>query len=137
MSEDRKVGYRNPPKHTRFRPGQSGNPKGRPKDAKNLKTELEEELAEKVQVREGNKTLIVSKRRALIKRLMADALGGKASAQRTLIDMADRLLEHDAALNDSQELSPEEQEILKAVLDRRMGPGTDAAVPDNGNGDRE
>ena len=29
--EDDRVGYGNPPKHTRFQAGQSGNPKGRPK----------------------------------------------------------------------------------------------------------
>ena len=31
------VGYRNPPQHTRFQPGQSGNPRGRPRDAKGWK----------------------------------------------------------------------------------------------------
>ncbi len=40
------VGYRKPPKHTRFKPGQSGNPRGRPKGTKNLKTDLIEELGE-------------------------------------------------------------------------------------------
>ena len=43
------VGYGKPPKHTRFQPGQSGNPRGRPKGTKNLKTDLEEELSERVQ----------------------------------------------------------------------------------------
>jgi Family of unknown function (DUF5681) len=28
---DQRVGYRKPPRHTQFKPGQSGNPKGRPK----------------------------------------------------------------------------------------------------------
>jgi len=32
------VGYGKPPRHTRFEPGVSGNPHGRPKDAKNLST---------------------------------------------------------------------------------------------------
>lgn len=53
MTDEYEVGYRKPPRHTRFRKGQSGNPKGRPKGAKNLKTELEEELQEKIVVREG------------------------------------------------------------------------------------
>ena len=42
------VGYRKPPMHTRFKPGQFGNPRGRPKGTKNLKTDLQEELGEKM-----------------------------------------------------------------------------------------
>jgi hypothetical protein len=32
------VGHKRPPLHTRFKPGQSGNPTGRAKGTKNLKT---------------------------------------------------------------------------------------------------
>jgi hypothetical protein len=39
-------GYKNPPVHTRFQKGNSGNPKGRPRGSRNLKTELLEELNE-------------------------------------------------------------------------------------------
>ena len=37
------VGYGKPPVHTQFKPGQSGNPKGRPKGAKNKRPKLNEE----------------------------------------------------------------------------------------------
>ncbi len=47
---DYKVGFRRPPLETRFKPGHSGNAKGRPKGIKNLKTELEEELSELIRV---------------------------------------------------------------------------------------
>ena len=43
MSDDYEVGYKKPPIHTRFKPGVSGNPKGRPKGTKNLATDLAEE----------------------------------------------------------------------------------------------
>ena len=33
-----KVGYKRPPVSTRFKPGSSGNPKGRPKGQRNFKT---------------------------------------------------------------------------------------------------
>ena len=40
-----KTGYCNPPEHTRFKTGQSGNPRGRPKGTLNLATVLERTLA--------------------------------------------------------------------------------------------
>src|SRR4051794_40783408 len=49
-----KVGYRSPPKHTRFKPGQSGNPKGRPPRHQNLKTVLSEALSKRVVVRDSS-----------------------------------------------------------------------------------
>jgi hypothetical protein len=61
------VGYGKPPKHTQFKPGKSGNPQGRPKGTKNLKTDLAEELCEKILVHEGGQARKLSKQRALVK----------------------------------------------------------------------
>jgi Family of unknown function (DUF5681) len=47
------VGYGRPPVHSRFREGQSGNPKGRPKGRCNIKSELKEIAAKKIVVRDG------------------------------------------------------------------------------------
>ena len=54
------VGYGKPPESGQFKPGQSGNPKGRPKGAKNLKTVFEEELQAKVQQKIGLLVEVVS-----------------------------------------------------------------------------
>ncbi len=56
------VGYRKPPKQARFKPGQSGNPRGRPKQTRNLGTLIEEALNETVTIREGNRTRTLPKR---------------------------------------------------------------------------
>jgi uncharacterized protein DUF5681 len=50
------VGYGRPPKHTRFKPGRSGNPKGRPKRHRNLRTIVEDILSERIRIREGERT---------------------------------------------------------------------------------
>jgi Family of unknown function (DUF5681) len=65
---DSRVGYKRPPQHSKFKPGQSGNPKGRPKGALNLETDLTQELSEKIAIREGERSLKLSKQRAVEER---------------------------------------------------------------------
>jgi hypothetical protein len=55
MNDDSKSGYARPPKAHQFKPGESGNPRGRPKGARNLRTDLSEIMKKKVSVRESGK----------------------------------------------------------------------------------
>ena len=81
------VGYGKPPKATRFRKGQSGNPRGRPKGARGLRSLLEQALAQEITVSEGGRTTRISKRKALILSLITKALKGdmRAAAQMLLL----------------------------------------------------
>lgn len=45
-----KVGYGMPPKRSQFQPGQSGNPKGRAKGARNLATNVRAVLGRRIMV---------------------------------------------------------------------------------------
>jgi hypothetical protein len=95
MDEDPRndtVGYKRPPRHTRFRPGQSGNPRGRPKGGRNLATDLGEELAERIRIREGKRNLRVSKQRALLKALVATALKGDTRAAGIILQLLAKVL---------------------------------------------
>lgn len=93
MSNDNEGGYGKPPKHTQFKKGQSGNPKGRPKHSKNLKTDLEEELREMIVAREGDRTIKMSKQRAVIKSVVTKTMKGDSRAANTLMNMFFRILD--------------------------------------------
>jgi hypothetical protein len=85
------VGFQRPPRHTQFRKGTSGNPKGRPRDSKNLATELEEALGEKVAIVENGRRRKITKRCAMIKQLVNKAASGDLRASRQLTDLEFRL----------------------------------------------
>jgi hypothetical protein len=72
--DDYEIGYRKPPKASRFKPGQSGNPRGRAKHSKNGKSLLAETLDEIVEVSEAGVPQRITKREAFFKTLVARAL---------------------------------------------------------------
>ena len=82
---DYEVGYGKPPRHSRFRPGCSGNPRGRPKDSKNLSTLLHEALNEPVVVTENGRRRKVSKCQAVIKQLVNRSAQGDLKAMQMLL----------------------------------------------------
>ena len=71
-----KVGYGNPPAHTRFKKGESGNPGGRAKGSQNLKTIFNKILREEVSLREGSQVRKVSKAEAVVRGMVLGALKG-------------------------------------------------------------
>ena len=62
------VGYGRPPKQNQYQPGQSGNPKGRPKGRKNTATLLREILDRMIEVRNGSTMRKISVREAMLTR---------------------------------------------------------------------
>jgi hypothetical protein len=81
------VGYGRPPMHTRFKPGQSGNRKGRPKRQRNVRTVLEEVLNQRITIREGNRTRSVSKLDGIILTMANRAVQGDTKSQNALIGL--------------------------------------------------
>jgi|GEM_PF-2480946 len=74
--EDEEVGYGKPPKKHRFKPGQSGNPKGRPKIYKSPISVLKEPIAMRI----DGKTREVSSFEAAFRKTAHKALEGRLSA---------------------------------------------------------
>jgi hypothetical protein len=91
-------GYGRPPLHTRFKPGQSGNPRGRPKGTVSFRLDFAEELAELTAV--PGSSGVCTKRRAIVKKLIAEAISGEAKDATALISLCARLFP------DSEEADP-------------------------------
>lgn len=83
----RRVGYANPPLHSRFRPGRSGNPRGRPKGSRNFKTILAAAMHEKVTIRTAKGPKRITKLEALIQKTINDALTGDVRSTRIMLAM--------------------------------------------------
>jgi len=121
MSNDYEVGYKKPPEQSRFKKGQSGNPGGRPRGTRNLMTDLSEELAEEILIKEGSRALKISKQRAFIKSLLARTLKGDTRAANTLVSMIFRLLDPaKQGADEERPLSAAEQDTLAALKQRLL-----------------
>lgn len=118
--ENDAVGYKRPPQHTRFRSGVSGNPKGRAKGMRNFETDLKEELAERIAVREGERSLKISKQRALLKAMMAKALKGDTKAAGLVLQLLAKLVpEAESNALGDQPLDDDSRDIIERFLARR------------------
>ena len=85
------VGYKRPPVHTRFKPGQSGNPSGRAKGSQNLQTLFKKILNEQISLREGLRVRKVSKAEAVLRGLVIGALKGEARSVDTVFRLAEKI----------------------------------------------
>lgn len=86
-AEIERVGYGRPPLATRFRKGVSGNPKGRPKGARNLATVVGSALNERVAITENGRKRRISKLEAAVKQLVNRAASGEARAMQLLLTL--------------------------------------------------
>lgn len=113
MGKDYEVGYGKPPKKCQFKKGQSGNPKGRPKGAKNLETIIREGAYAKVTVKENGKTHKLTKVEVTWRRLLNKAIAGDIRAAKTVFELLrEHLPQTDPLDSDNKPLSKEQMRIL-------------------------
>jgi Family of unknown function (DUF5681) len=113
------VGYRSPPEKTRFKKGESGNPKGRRKGSFNLATALKAILREKVVINENGVRKSVTKFEAALKQLVNKSAAGDLRALPYLVVLAK---EAESAENlpasDRTKLGELDKKILQGMVKR-------------------
>jgi len=123
------IGYGRPPRHSRFVPGQSGNPRGRQKGVRNLANDVKRTLEVPVRLTDQGKTKRVSTQEAVLLRLREKALKGDARAIDRLVELARAYNVAEAASGTDQAMSLEDQAILDAyaeeILMRAQHPKAD------------
>jgi Family of unknown function (DUF5681) len=113
------VGRGHPPKHTQFRKGMSGNPKGRPKGSKNLSTLLREAADDQVFATMDGEKRKISKLQATTMQLATKAASGDQAAMKQFLEWMDEIEARAAAARPSQfPLSEADIEVIRETYER-------------------
>ena len=114
-----RVGFMEPPQDTRFKPGQSGNPRGRPKGSQNFLSVLRKSLSEKVMVTENSHKKRISKLELVTKQLVNQAAKGDPTAGRLLFSLMRIMDDAQPAATDTGEPDEADRKVM-ALLTARV-----------------
>jgi hypothetical protein len=116
---DYEVGYGKPPRHTRFVKGQSGNSRGRPPNAKNFKTLLNDALNQPLIITENGGRRKVSKRQAIITQLVNHSATADFRAMKILLDIMREIeSQNEPASPETPAFSEADEKVLEQLRAR-------------------
>lgn len=111
-------GYGRPPRQHQFKPGQSGNPRGRPKGTKNESTILREIFERKIESRSGGRSRKITILEGILLRITEDSLKGNTKSAAFLLNRYAALVSGELQRHD---LSDDDREVLEAFAQRIEG----------------
>lgn len=120
-AKDYTVGRGKPPDASKFKAGQSGNPKGRPKGSKNFSTIFQSLADEKMTVTlKDGVTRRLTKSEGVVMRLVAKALGGDTRAMVEFIEQLKEIEEKGAEGASRWILDTKDLEALRTTYQRML-----------------
>ena len=113
------IGYCKPPIANQFKQGVSGNPRGRPKGSRNIRSAAQKVFTSEVVVRQGGRTRRISRIAAILLKLSEKALQGNERAAQTSTQWAEKLgLFREGGsepVQDLSQLTDEELQLLEQL----------------------
>lgn len=119
---DYQVGYGKPPRATRWKKGKSGNPCGRPKGSRGLKTDLHAELVSRMEIQINGQRVSGTKQQLMLKTLTARAAAGDVRAITKLVDLVLQIFGPEDRGADQVRLSANDQALLDNLLTETGAP---------------
>lgn len=117
-----------PPREHQFKPGQSGNPAGRPKGTKQIDALIEEELDRRIEVTLSGRRTRLSKRQIMVRQIVDKALKGDHKAIATCMALHSQQKAKSPSDKTAEKIPDEidtiiekEAQILKAYIERGAG----------------
>ena len=124
--DDNEVGFCRPPRAHQYRPGQSGNPSGRPRGKKNEATILRELLYRKIPLHQAGRTRKITVLEAILLRFTEDALKGNTKSAAFLLNRQSALSSGEPPPSD---ISDDDNKILEAFAQRVLAQGLNGRSP--------
>ena len=116
--KDYLVGFKKPPSSGKFKKGRSGNPKGRPKGAKNFRTYLNLELKEPINITENGEHKRVPKSQAAAKKYANMAVMGDPKMIPILLKLDDLADSQNEQASEAAPLSYKDKLVMSSIVER-------------------
>ncbi|WP_398469808.1 DUF5681 domain-containing protein [Tardiphaga sp.] len=108
-----RVGYGKPPRAHQFKPGESGNPKGRPKGAKSEATIMQELFQHKITVNERGRVRKITLLEGILRKIAEDCLKGNVKSSAFLLNRYHAIT---AGEVETPSMSEDDEKVLNSYL---------------------